>query len=50
MAVLSIFKEISVGFAFERDISFYMFQNISCTKLILIHEKIPDIKVVLRIG
>ena len=26
-----------------KDISFYMFQNISCAKLILIHEKMPDI-------
>ena len=32
-------------FAFERDIPCYIFQNISRTKLIAIHEKIPDITI-----
>ena len=46
MMVLWILNEIwkkSVVFASERDISFYIFQTISCTKLILTHEKIHDI-------
>ena len=46
MVVLSILNEIwkkSVVFAYERDISCYIFQNISHTKLISIHEKTHDI-------
>ena len=46
MVVLSIFNEIwkkSVMFASERDMSCYIFQNISITKLVVIHEKIPGI-------
>ena len=45
-AVLSIFNETwkkSVVFASERDISCYIFQNISRTKLVLVHEKTSDI-------
>ena len=30
-------------FASERDVSCYIFQNISITKLVVIHEKIPGI-------
>ena len=37
------FGKRSVVFGSDRDISFYMFQNISCAKLKLIHEKMPDI-------
>ena len=47
MAVLSIFNKTCgfvekkyVAFTSERDISCYIFKNISRTKLILIHEKI----------
>ena len=46
MVALSIFNEIwkkSVMFASERDMSCYIFQNISITKLVVIHEKIPGI-------
>ena len=46
MAVLSIFNEIfkkSVVFVSERDTSYNIFQKISRTKLILIHENVPDI-------
>ena len=43
MEVLSNFNEMSVMFASERDIFCYIFQTICRTKLILIHEKIPDI-------
>ena len=45
MAVIPIFNDIwkkLIVFASERDISSYIFQN-SRTKLILKHEKIPDI-------
>ena len=44
--VLSISDETekkSVVFASEGDIFCYIFQNISWRKLILIHEKVPDI-------
>ena len=37
------FEKKIVMSASERDISCYIFQNISRTKLIVIHEKIPDI-------
>ena len=46
MAVLSIFSKILGKICHvqsERDIPCYIFQNISRTKLILIHEKIPNI-------
>ena len=36
-------KKKFVVLASERDISCYIFQNISRTKLILIHKKVPDI-------
>ena len=45
IVVLSIFTETLeqfVVFVSETDISCYIFHNISCTKLILIHEKVPD--------
>ena len=43
MEALSIFNEMSVVFASERDIFCYIFQNICRAKLILIHENIHDI-------
>ena len=55
-AVLLIFNKIwkkPIVFTSERDISCYIFQNISRKKLILIHEKMTillDMKVVLRTG
>ena len=36
-------------FASERDISCYIYQNIIRATLMLIYEKVPDIKVVLDI-
>ena len=69
MTALSVINEIwnkSAVFGSEKDINFNIFQNITCAKLVLIHEKIPniitnmitiiiiiiivDIKFVLRIG
>ena len=43
MEALSIFNEMSVVFASERDIFCYIFQNICRAKLILIHENMHDI-------
>ena len=37
------FEKKSVMSTSQRDISCYIFQNISHTKLIVIHDKIPDI-------
>ena len=36
------FEQCLLVFASERNISYYIFQNISRRKLIVTHEKIPD--------